>query len=252
MVLPDPARTPGATNPAVTTANIGATICVSGWTATVRPPSSYTTALKEQQLATGYAYHGDLSRGDYEEDHLIPMELGGSPTAVKNLWPQPRNITDGAYLKDDVENALHRLVCDHQLSLGTAQHAIATNWYRAYLTYVGSSSPAPTRTTTPIPSPATTTSTPKTLTCSASMSNAHPSDYTTVYVDVHTAAGASVTATAHYKTTDTTHTSTASGSGNAAIGFKISRATPGYTVDVSVSVHTSSGSASCGTSFTPQ
>lgn len=54
--LPDPARTPGAVNPAVTQANINDTICVPGWTATVRPPESYTERLKRRQIAEyGYA-----------------------------------------------------------------------------------------------------------------------------------------------------------------------------------------------------
>src|SRR5689334_838052 len=45
-----------ALNPAVTQATIHATICVSGWTATVRPPSSYTSELKVEQLAAfGFA-----------------------------------------------------------------------------------------------------------------------------------------------------------------------------------------------------
>jgi hypothetical protein len=249
-VLPDPARTPGAVNPDVTQVGIGSTICVSGWTSTVRPPSSYTTSLKEQQLASGYAYRGDVNTSDYEEDHLVSLELGGSPTSIKNLWPEPY-AGDGARLKDQVENRLHQLVCDHQLPLKTARHAIATNWYRAYLTYVGNPAPPTTRTTT-TPATRTTTSRPKGLSCSASMSNAHPSDYSTVDVDVRTAPSASVTVTAHYKSTDTTHTSTANGSGYASIAFEISRATPGYTVEVDVSVRNGSGSASCSTSFTPQ
>ncbi|MGW4529241.1 hypothetical protein [Amycolatopsis sp. NPDC004378] len=37
LPLPDPACTPGALNPDVTQASIGSTICVSGWTATIRP-----------------------------------------------------------------------------------------------------------------------------------------------------------------------------------------------------------------------
>jgi hypothetical protein len=161
-ILPDPARTPGAINTAVTQANIGRTICVSGWTATVRPPSSYTTALKEHQLATGYAYRGDTATGDYEEDHLISLELGGSPTAERNLWPEPYATNDGARVKDTIENKLHTMVCDGALSLATAQHAIAGNWYTAYLTYVGtpnppatrrSSTPAPALTATPTANP---------------------------------------------------------------------------------------------------
>jgi hypothetical protein len=34
-----------------------------------------------------------------------------------------------------VENALHRLVCNGQIGLRAAQHAIAINWYAAYLKY---------------------------------------------------------------------------------------------------------------------
>ena len=75
VVLPSPARTPGATNPAVTQGTINQTICVVGWTSTVRPPSSLTTALKIKQLASGYSYQGDMSTKDYEEDHLISLEL---------------------------------------------------------------------------------------------------------------------------------------------------------------------------------
>ena len=57
-----------AVNPAVAQATIGQTICVSGWTATVRPPESYTENLKRQQIASE-ALPGGLS--SYEEDHLI-------------------------------------------------------------------------------------------------------------------------------------------------------------------------------------
>ena len=83
-ILPNSARTPGATNPAVTQANIGQTICVSGYTATIRPDSSITTELKKEQLATGYAYKGDTATGDYEEDHLISLEIGGAPNVEAN------------------------------------------------------------------------------------------------------------------------------------------------------------------------
>jgi hypothetical protein len=76
--LPDPARTPGAINPAVTQETIGSTICVRGWTRTIRPPGQYTSALKRQQIRDfGYA---DRRMSDYEEDHLVPLGLGGSPT----------------------------------------------------------------------------------------------------------------------------------------------------------------------------
>jgi hypothetical protein len=88
LPLPDPSCQPGATNPDVTQATIGSTICVSGRTSTVRPPTSYTNPLKVQQIAQ-YGY-SDTSTADYEEDHLIPLELGGSPRSTLNLWPEPR------------------------------------------------------------------------------------------------------------------------------------------------------------------
>lgn len=48
--LPNANLTPGVKNPAVTQENIQDTICVNGWTATVRPPSSYTNTLKKKQI----------------------------------------------------------------------------------------------------------------------------------------------------------------------------------------------------------
>jgi hypothetical protein len=133
LPLPDPSCQPGATYSAVTQSTIGSTICVSGWTSTVRPPSSYTTALKITQIAQ-YGY-SDTSTADYEEDHLIPLELGGNPTSVLNLWPEPRYDTGGTTLtsssKDSVENKLKKAVCAGTVTLAAARSAIATNWMTA-------------------------------------------------------------------------------------------------------------------------
>ena len=136
-VLPNSARTPGALNPSVTQATIGRTICVTGWTATIRPSSSVTTGLKVAQLASGYTYRGDTATGDYEEDHLISLELGGAPSAEANLWPEPYNSPEGARVKDVLENKLHSLICGRTITLLTAQRTIASNWWIAYQTYVG-------------------------------------------------------------------------------------------------------------------
>ena len=77
-VLPNAQVTPGAINPAVTQSNIGQTICVLGYTKTIRPPVSYTTALKKSQLRTlPYSSYGSTDTKLFEEDHLIPLELGG-------------------------------------------------------------------------------------------------------------------------------------------------------------------------------
>ena len=125
-VLPDAACTSGATNPAVTQATIGSTICRSGYTATIRPPASYTDALKRQQIAA-YGYT-DTSPRSYEEDHLISLELGGASSDQRNLWPEPGPSPNP---KDKVENELHRRVCAGSMSLAEAQQRIATDWTTA-------------------------------------------------------------------------------------------------------------------------
>jgi len=135
--LPNPGLTPGATNPQVTQATIHSTICVAGYSASVRPSESYTEALKYRQLDGGYNLHGDTSARDYEEDHLIPLEVGGSPTSVKNLWPEPRLTTWGAAKKDALENRMHRLVCNGSVALGVAQRVFASNWIAGYRRYLG-------------------------------------------------------------------------------------------------------------------
>jgi len=121
--LPDPACTPGALNPAVTQATIGTTICKSGWTATIRPPVSYTNKIKAEAIAA-YGDYAGSAMGSYELDHLISLEIGGSPTAVANLWPERGEHND----KDPVENAAKRAVCAGRMSLADAQEQLATNW----------------------------------------------------------------------------------------------------------------------------
>jgi hypothetical protein len=154
--LPNHTLTPGVFNPAVTQATIGSTICVSGWTAKVRPSTSYTNALKVKQIATyGYA---DKALADYEEDHFVPLELGGSPTSPKNLWPEPHHIKlangqdVGSYTKDGLETHLKALVCAGRLTLAAARHEIVTNWvafWRQWKGLSGSTTPAATPTPTP-------------------------------------------------------------------------------------------------------
>lgn len=145
VVLPNRVRTPGALNPAVSQATIATTVCRAGWTATIRPHPEYTTALKIRQLASGYTYRGDTKPSDYEEDHLIPLELGGSPTSTRNLWPEPYLGTGGALVKDRIENKLHELVCARVVGLATTQHVIAANWWQAYRRYIEISAPSPPR-----------------------------------------------------------------------------------------------------------
>lgn len=118
----------GATSPDVTQANIDDTICAKHWSQRVRPPVSYTRALKREQLA------GRADPRLYEEDHLIPLSLGGASRDPQNLWPQ---LLDDAHEKDRLERRLHNLVCAHVVPLAEAQHAIATDWQAAYRKYMG-------------------------------------------------------------------------------------------------------------------
>jgi len=133
-IYPDPVRTPGAINPDITQENIRETICNPRWsTKSIRPEASYTNRLKNEQIGE-YGYSDSRMR-DYEEDHFIPLELGGNPTDPKNLWPEPfeTSIADGgAHSKDKVENYLHAEVCSGSLTLDQAQHEITSDWYRVY------------------------------------------------------------------------------------------------------------------------
>lgn len=121
--LPDPKCTPGVIDPRVTQDNIDSTICVPGHTKTVRPPVSVT---EPQKLESMKSYGFTDSPSNYEFDHLIPLELGGAPDDMRNLWPEPHS---SSFTKDAVENYLHDQVCSGNMSLQEAQRDIANNWY---------------------------------------------------------------------------------------------------------------------------
>lgn len=129
----DPCHAGGVTycvlNPGVTQTTIAQTICVSGWTASVRPPESYTEALKQRQIAEE-GLPGGLS--GYEEDHRMPLELGGAASDVMNLSPEsppPPNP------KDADETRLKNAVCSGQLMLAQAQQQMVATWLAAYPRY---------------------------------------------------------------------------------------------------------------------
>lgn len=120
--LPDSACTPGAIFPDATKDQI----CQSGYSSGVR---NVPTSEKDQV----YAEYGITSRspGEYEVDHLVSLELGGS-NDIANLWPELANPTPGFHQKDGVENYLHAQVCSGALPLADAQREIATNWLAVY------------------------------------------------------------------------------------------------------------------------
>jgi hypothetical protein len=111
--------TPGVANPDVTQQTIGTTICVSGWSSSIRPDTSYTNDLKLTQMQE-YGRTGDPS--DYQEDHLISLELGGDPRDPRNLWPEPNPHAEDV---DRVENDLHAAICSGHMTLAEAQRRIS-------------------------------------------------------------------------------------------------------------------------------
>ena len=128
QTLPDPACTPGATNPKVRQDNLDATICRTGYTKSIRPPRAITEAEK-QSNAAAYSYNGPLSGVEY--DHLVPLEVGGDPNDPRNLWVEPGASPNA---KDAVESKLHQLVCDGSVPLRDAQEAVAADWTTALAT----------------------------------------------------------------------------------------------------------------------
>ena len=129
--LPNALLTPGA----ISVIDAGA-ICVPGYARAVRPRGALWRRLKnaaynEYGLPRGKRSYVDAAgKGHpaYEVDHLISLELGGSPTNLRNLWPEP---IDSARRKDRVENALHERVCSGHETLAQAQRDIARNWRTA-------------------------------------------------------------------------------------------------------------------------
>jgi len=125
--LPDPRLTPG--DVLTTDKNV---ICRPGYTQTVR---NVPQSVKNQV----YREYGITSRqpGEYEVDHLVSLELGGS-NSIKNLWPQSYKTQPlNAHVKDKLENKLHDLMCSGAISVQDAQKAIAQDWIGAYRKYVG-------------------------------------------------------------------------------------------------------------------
>lgn len=120
--LQDKACTPGDIFPDATSAQI----CTPGYASSVR---DVPQSVKSQV----YAAYGIAKRspGQYEVDHLVSLQLGGS-NDISNLWPEAAKPVPGFHEKDRVENYLHDEVCAGKISLKEAQAEIATNWLTVY------------------------------------------------------------------------------------------------------------------------
>ncbi len=145
------AGSPGAVDPLVMQSNIKSTVCVSGYAAQVRPPTSYTNKLKallttDEDLgracvhkkialrknpssddwvsvvnvcAHTYVTSVDQSlMAKYELDHKVPLAVGGHPYSIDNLelepWPE-------AKIKDKLETSTHKDLCASKITLKQAQ-----------------------------------------------------------------------------------------------------------------------------------
>jgi hypothetical protein len=117
--LPNASTTPGAIG-----ASDPAVVCVPGYSRTVRPPYDYGWRRFRVSVFHACGIPHEQWR-DYTIEH-IPLELGGAPEDLRNVWPEPK--TD-AKRKDEVEDALLSATCyRHTLTLASAQAAIARNW----------------------------------------------------------------------------------------------------------------------------
>jgi hypothetical protein len=120
--LPDSACTPDA----ILSTGTKSAICKSGYASSVRN-------VPDSEKNQDYAEYGITSHatGEYEVDHLVSLELGGS-NEIANLWPELASPTPGFHQKDQVENYLHDQVCSGAISLSDAQVEIATDWLSVY------------------------------------------------------------------------------------------------------------------------
>jgi hypothetical protein len=120
--LQDAACTPGAILANATKTDV----CTSGYAKSVRN-------VPQNEKNQVYAEYGITRHiaGEYEVDHLVSLELGGS-NDISNLWPEAASSMPGFHEKDKVENYLNSQVCSGAISLQEAQVEIATNWLDVY------------------------------------------------------------------------------------------------------------------------
>jgi hypothetical protein len=138
--LPDPACTPGD----VFLAGTKDQICTPGYSTSVRNVS-------ESEREAVYAEYGIFSRtaGEYEVDHFVPLELGGS-NDISNLFPEAASPKPGFHEKDEVANYLHEQMCSGAVTLSEAQREIATNWLAVYAQMLGGAAVPTAAATNPI------------------------------------------------------------------------------------------------------
>lgn len=139
-VVPDPTITPGE----VASTDETDVCSVASGSYSKRHRLSQNPQTKHQVLDR-YGVEW-TSRALYEDDHDVPLALGGSDS-VANRWPQPRYGEWNAHLKDELETRAWEMVChEHRLSLHDAQALFLapSDWRASYCQVIGGSPcPAP-------------------------------------------------------------------------------------------------------------
>ncbi len=130
LAFTQPGQADMALNPDVRPDTLEQTICVVGYTKSIRPSTSFTNGLKFSLLRE--AGLAEAQAGEYELDHLVPLAVGGHPRSLDNLKLQP---WPDAKRKDRLEAKLQCLVCTGQVPLAEAQRAIYEDWQAAYHRY---------------------------------------------------------------------------------------------------------------------
>ena len=113
--LPDQHCTPGGVQSTSAKA-----VCTPGWASRHRHVTAATRAL----IYRRYGLRGPHPFPEWEVDHRVPLELGGS-NAITNLWPEHH-----PQAKDRLENRLHDRVCAQETTLDRAQRIFKGDWRR--------------------------------------------------------------------------------------------------------------------------
>jgi hypothetical protein len=141
-LMPDRRLTPGAVFADATVEQI----CAPGYANVLNGGERNVPASVKKEVFNEYFGAVPGHPGDYEIDHLIPLELGGD-NSLRNLWPQSYSTKPwNSRVKDRLEDRMAALVREclktkgHRAAtelLRQLQEEMASNWTNAYVKYVG-------------------------------------------------------------------------------------------------------------------
>lgn len=144
-VLPDAKLTPGVALTNVTIEQL----CTKGYANVLNGGVRNVPASEKRAVFIEYFGSVPANPGDYEIDHLISLELGGS-NEQGNLWAERyvnkvNGVDFGAHTKDKLEDRMAAMLRadlkanghDHAtILLKQFQDEISTNWIQAYNKYL--------------------------------------------------------------------------------------------------------------------